>query len=445
MGISLKQDLTTGSIFGNILWFSIPFLLSNFLQTLYGMADLFIIGQFNTTAEITAVSIGSQIMHMITVMIAGLAMGSTVIIGQSVGAKDRKRTSLIIGNSATLFLFAAILLTVILILLVQPLVDLVSTPNEARESTAMYLTVCFLGIPFITAYNVIASIFRGLGNSKAPMQFVTIACVINIVLDYLFIGYFHMGASGAAIATITAQAFSVTLSLSLMRKFLGDSIPEKKDLRLKKKISSAIMKIGIPVSLQDGFIQIAFIVITIIVNRRGLVDAAAVGIVEKIICFIFLVPSSMLSAVSVLSAQNIGAGKPHRAEKTLGYALLICFVFGLSVSILCQFFSEQIISIFDKNPDVIKSGGEYLRSYIFDTMFAGLHFCFSGFFCALGKSWISFMHNIISILLVRIPGAYLLSIYFTETIYPLGFAATTGSLLSAIICLAAFLKLRKYS
>ncbi|MBQ0039566.1 MAG: MATE family efflux transporter [Treponema sp.] len=439
------RNLTTDSVLRSILFFSIPYLFSSFLQTLYGMADLFITGQFNTTAEITAVSIGSQVMHMFTVMIVGLSMGTTVNIGKAVGGQDNRQAASFMGNSVSLFAILSIGLTAILLLLVHPIVQLVSTPAEAVEETVRYLTICFLGIPFITAYNVISSIFRGLGDSKTPMLFVAIACVLNIALDYLLIGTFGMKASGAALATVIAQAFSVLISLAVILKSKNGIHPAGKDFILHKDTFFPILKIGIPVSLQEGFIQIAFLVITIIVNRRGLVDAAAVGIVEKIICFIFLVPSAMLSTVSALSAQNIGAQKPERARTTLRYAMTICFVFGLAVALIFQTVSEQVVSIFDRNQDVVVAGGQYLRSYIFDTMFAGLHFCFSGYFCAIGKSWISFMHNTISILLIRIPGSYMLSVLFTDTIYPLGFAAMTGSILSAVICAIAYFALRKKS
>lgn len=439
----MPVDRTNGSVIKNIMLYVLPYLFSYFLQTLYGMADLYIIGQFNSTVEITAVSIGSQIMHMVTVMIVGLAMGTTVIVGQSLGAKDNRRISAVTGNSFTLFLILSVVTAVVLFALADSIVGLLSTPMEAKGSTGEYLRICFLGIPFITGCNIISAIFRGLGDSKTPMIFVSAACLLNIVLDYLFLGYFGLGAKGAALGTVVSQIFSVLLSLYFIKKSWKNVTPVKEDYRLRKNAFVPVVKIGIPVALQDGFIQVAFIVITVIVNRRGLVDAAAVGIVEKIICFIFLVPSSMLSAVSALAAQNLGAGKSKRAERTLAYAASICFAFGFAVAIVFQFVAEPVVALFDSNPSVIKSGGEYLRSYIADTMFAGIHFCFSGYFCALGKSWISFMHNTISILLVRIPGAYLLSLYFADTIYPLGFAATGGSALSSIICFAAFLILRR--
>ena len=305
----MERNLTTGSVFKNIVFFSLPYLLSYFLQTLYGMADLFIIGQFEGTASTTAVSIGSQVMHMLTVMIVGLAMGSTVSIGQSVGANDKKRAAVHIGNTVTLFLALSMVLTVVLVLLVHPIVTIMSTPTEAVSGTVAYLTICFIGIPFITAYNIISSIFRGLGDSKSPMYFIAVACAANIALDYVFMGALGMGPAGAALGTTLSQAVSVLVSLAVIIRRRSLSL-HRSDFRPRREAIGRILKIGVPIAVQDGLIQISFIVITVIANRRGLTDAAAVGIVEKIIGFVFLVPSSMLSAVSALGAQNIGAGKP---------------------------------------------------------------------------------------------------------------------------------------
>ena len=417
----MRRNLTEGGVFKNVLLFSLPYLLSYFLQTLYGMADLFIVGQFEGVASTTAVSIGSQVMHMLTVMIVGLAMGSTVSIGQAVGGGREKRAARSIGNTATLFMSLSVLLMAGLLLLVRPIVRVMSTPEAAVSGAEAYLTICFIGIPFITAYNIISSIFRGLGDSKSPMYFIAVACAVSIALDYLFMGALHLGSAGAALGTTLSQAVSVAVSLIVIRK----------------------RNIGVPVALQDGLIQVAFIVITIIANQRGLTDAAAVGIVEKVISFLFLVPSSMLSTVSALGAQNIGAGKPERAVRTLGYACLLAAGFGLTVAAALQFVAEGIVGLFTTDSGAIAAGGQYLRGYIWDCLFAGLHFSFSGYFCACGKSGLSFLHNIIAIALVRVPGVYLTSRLFPETLLPMGLATAAGSLLSVVICVVAFAALRR--
>jgi len=439
----MEKNLTTGSVFKTVVYFSLPYLLSYFLQTLYGMADLFIVGQFNGVDSITAVSIASQVMHMITVMIVGLAMGATVLIGRAVGAGKHEEVSSVIGNTIALFMALSVIIMIVLLLAVKPIAAVMLTPSEAFGETVTYLTICMIGIPFITGYNIISSILRGMGDSKSPMYFIGIACVTNIVLDYLFIGVFKLGAAGAALGTTLSQSTSVFVSLTFIRKRkMGFSL-SLMDLKPKTAVIINLLKVGIPVALQDGFIQISFLIITIIANNRGLNDAAAVGIVEKIIGILFLVPSSMLSAVSVLSAQNAGAGKHDRARQTLCIGILITVVFGTISAVIMQFSAGSVIGLFTDNTKVILLGRQYMSSYVWDCIFAGIHFCFSGYFCAYGLSGISFIHNSISIICARIPLAYLASIYFVDTLFPMGIAAPVGSILSVIICISVFVWLIK--
>lgn len=351
------------------------------------------------------------------------------------------------GNTVTLFMAVSITLMAVLLVLVRPIVSAMSTPTEAVNGTAAYLTICFIGIPFITAYNIISSIFRGMGDSKSPMYFIAVACAANIGLDYLFMGVFRLGPAGAALGTTLSQAISVVVSLIVILK-RKSIVLEKSDFKPRRPVMGKILKIGVPIALQDGLIQIAFIVITIIANHRGLNAAAAVGIVEKVMSFLFLIPSSMLSTVSALGAQNIGAKKPKRAIQTLRYAILLAVGFGVLSSIVIQFAAEPIVSLFtDRNAeggaDVIRLGGQYLRGYIWDSIFAGIHFSFSGYFCACGKSGLSFLHNILAIALVRIPGVYLTSQLFPATLFPMGLATAAGSLLSVLICVIAFAVMRR--
>lgn len=435
--MSTQRDLTTGGIFKNIVYFSLPFLLSYFLQTLYGLADLFIIGQYGHVADTTAVSIGGQVMHMLTVVIVSLAMGATVLIGKAVGGKQTEQKNLVIGNTATLFILLSVVLMVVLLLCTTFLVRLMATPTEAVDGTTQYLFICFAGIPFITAYNIISSIYRGMGDSKSPMYFVAVACAFNIALDFIFIGLLGWGPSGAALGTILAQAVSMLLALVFTirkRKMEGLS---RFHFKLRREITGKIMRIGIPVSAQDCFIQISFVLITIFANQRGLNDAAAVGIVEKLIGILFLIPSSLLSSVSTLCAQNIGAGQPERVRKTLFYAIGIACGFGLFFSIIFQFVSPWFIGWFTNEADVIAKGTEYMNSYVWDCLFAGVHFCFTGYFCAYGRSEVAFIHNTLSIILSRVPGAYLASIYCVS-LYPMGWAAPVGSIISVIVCTIAY-------
>lgn len=316
------------------------------------------------------------------------------------------------------------------------------TPAEALEETSLYLGICFAGVPFITAYNVISSIFRGAGDSKRPMYFVGVACVVNIALDFVLIGGLSMGAAGAALGTVLGQAVSVAFAFVMLKqRDLGFQVTGR-DIRADRETISQILRVGAPIACQDGLIQVAFIVITVIANSRGLVVSAAVGIVEKLIGFLFLVPSAFLSAISAITAQNMGADKPERARASLGYGLLITMTWGALCALYSQFLPQTLVGLFTRDAAVLAAGCAYLRSYAFDTFFAAIHFCFSGYFCGDQKAGISFLHNITAILLIRIPGAYLAGVYFPDSLYPMGWAAPLGSLLSALICVGFYLYFR---
>ena len=430
-----SNNLTEGSVGKNLIRFALPYLLACFMQTFYGMADLFVVGLYNGSGTTTAVAVGSQVMHMLTVIIVGFAMGATVRIGRYVGAGDERGAAKTVGASVVFFAVFAAALTMGLLLSVNLITDVMLTPAEAVEETRVYLGICFAGVPFITAYNVISSIFRGAGDSKRPMYFVAVACVVNIVLDFALIGGMGFGAAGAALGTVCGQAVSVAFALGMLkRRDLGFRVT-RREVRADRESISQILKVGAPIACQDGLIQVAFIVITVIANSRGLVVSAAVGIVEKLIGFLFLVPSAFLSAISAITAQNMGAHKPERARASLGYGLAITMGWGALCALYSQYLTQTLVGLFTRDAAV--------RAYSFDTLFAAVHFCFSGYFCGDQKAGISFLHNITAILLIRIPGAYLAGVYFPDSLYPMGWAAPLGSLLSALICVGFYLYFRR--
>ncbi len=439
----MKKDLTSGSVAKAILRFALPYLLSYFLQTLYGMADLYMIGRFGGVNDTTAVADGSQVMHMLTVMIVGLAMGTTVMVGRAVGARKTKEAASVIGNTVTMFMALSVLCMAILLCAVGGVVTLISVPAEAVEGTVAYLTICFIGIPFITAYNILSAIFRGMGDSKSPMYFIAVACAANVLLDYIFMGILHLGPAGAALGTTLSQTLSVVFALVAVCRRNADIRLSRKDFIPCKKVMGQLLQIGLPVAVQDGCIQVAFIVITIIANQRGLTDAAAVGVVEKIISGLFIVPSSMLATVSALVSLDIGAGEHERAGQTLRFATLMSVGYGIIIVLLIECTAPLAVGLFTTDAAVAAAGSAYLRSYIVDTIFAGIHFCFTGFFAAYGRSYIGFLHNILAIVLVRVPGSYLASKFFPDTLFPMGMAAPAGSLLSVLICVGIYCFLKK--
>ena len=329
------------------------------------------------------------------------------------------------------------MLTLLLLACTNPIIGVLQVPAEAVPEAAAYMRICFAGVIFITAYNVVSAVFRGLGDTRRPMYYVAAAGVINVGLDWLLVGPLGMGAGGAAIATVASQGISVLLGMIALKKYHSDAFPGS--LRPDGEDAGYILGIGLPIALQEGLIQVSFLVITMIANSRGVEVAAAVGIVEKVISFLFLVPSAMLSTVSALCAQNAGAGRHDRSRQVLRIGCMICAGFGAVIFALCQPLAPWIVSLFVKNGNnvetVVRLGGQYLRTYSVDCMIAGIHFCFSGFFSAYGRSVYSFLHNIISIITFRIPGAWIAAVYFPATLYPMGLAAPMGSLLSVLICL----------
>jgi len=447
MMIAMNKDLTKGNMLRNMISFSIPYVIAFFLQTFYGLADLYVVGRFNDTMTVDAVSIGSQAMHMVTVILIGLAMGITVSVSHVIGAGHVKDTSKIIGNGIVIFSAVAVIITVLSLLLRKPFLNLLRTPVEAYDGTLDYITVCFAGIPFITAFNVVSAIFRGMGNSKSPLYFVAISGVLNVGLDFLFVGGMDMGSRGAALATVISQGVSVIISVIMLKKSLARLAEPVKirrsDLRLSSSIIGKMLRIGAPIALQDGFIQVAFLVITVFANMRGYESSTAVGIVEKVISIAFLINSAVLSSISAIAAQNNGAGLHENSRKVLRYGLIICIVYGILVNVFVQIFCPQIISLFAAGDETVQKLGEsYLRSYITDCIFAGIHFCFSGYFTAYDKSWISFLHNSISAVCFRIPLSYIASVMYKDTLFPMGMAAPIGSVVSIAICVIAYLSIR---
>ncbi len=273
--------------------------------------------------------------------------------------------------------------------------------------------------------------------------FIAIACVTNIILDVVFIGYMHLGAAGATLGTVSSQLVSVLVAWLAIRKNAIIAPLRLPDLRFKRNVLGNILKVGLPISLQDGFIQISFIAIMIIANLRGMTDSAAVGIVEKFIGLLFIIPSAMLASVSTIVAQNLGAERHLRARITLWYSIFISTSVSLIVALALQFFPQHIVGLFTNDTAVIASGSEYLRGFVWDCVFAGVHFCFSGFFTAMGLSILSFGHNFLSIVLIRIPISYLASLWYPATLYPMGLAPTLGSVFSVIICVIAFIYLKR--
>lgn len=430
-----ELDLTQGRVPKVLLQFAVPFLIANVLQALYGGADLFVVGQYDDAASVAAVAIGSQVMQTITGIILGLTTGTTVLIAIATGARDDRQVASTIGSSIWLFALLGISLTLVMTLCHGAIASLMHTPVEAMRDTKHYILICSIGIPFIMGYNVICGILRGLGDSKTPLYFVGLACVINIVLDFILVGYCGMRAAGAAIATISSQGISFATALWFLYQKGFRFEFSRHDIRLDRILSKKIVTLGTPIALQDALINVSFLLITVIVNQMGVIASASLGVVEKIIVFAMLPPMAISSAVATMTAQNYGAKLISRMNRCLYSGIGMALVFGLSVCIYSQFLPETLTGIFTNDPAVIAVAAEYLRGYSIDCVLVSFVFCINSYFSGQGNSVFPMIHSMIATFLVRIPLSYLFSLIDPSSLFIMGFAPPISTFVSLLICI----------
>lgn len=436
-------SLTEGRVAPTLVRFALPFMLSSLLQSLYGAADLFVVGQYAGAAAVSGVSIGSQLMSTVTMLILSLSMGGTVLIGNCIGQKNHDGAATAIGTMTVLFALFAVILTPLMLLGTNAGVALMQTPPEAVADARDYVFTCSLGLPFIIGYNALSGIFRGLGDSKTPVYFVALATVINIVADFWLVAGLNMGATGAAIATVAAQGLSFLAALIWMCK-TGFSFPfTRKHLRLNGSAAKRILKVGAPLALQSTSVHLSFLIITAIINTMGLIASAAVGVTEKIMAFAFLPPDAFAAAVAAMTAQNIGAGKPRRALQSLKWSIVFSLAFGLLVCGFANLFPQVLPAIFTTDGEVIRAAGLYMRTYSIDCILVAFVFSFNNYFSGCGNAMISMIHNVIATFAVRIPVTLAMSRLPGASLLHMGLAAPAASLLSILICAGYFLWLRK--
>lgn len=410
MADKFRQDLTQGSVGKQLIKFSIPFLLSNLLQAFYSVADMIIVGRLCGTHGITGVNIGSQINILVTGAAFGLAVGGTVLIAQYGGAKKFDEQRKTIGTLFTIYMILSVVFTAVMLLLGDTLLKLLKTPEVAFVEAENYYMICMSGLIFMFAYNVISAILRGMGDSKRPLYFVLIATIVNIIGDIILVGPFKMGAAGAAIATISAQALSVILSLIYLAKnhfFHGYS---KKDFLIDKEKAKMLIKLGLPSSVQQVVVSFSFLTLTALINSLPNADIASAcqGIGGKVNSFAILPALAMSSAVSSMAGQNIGAGEIDRAKKTMLTGMGIAFAMSAFVFALVQLFPQTIISLFDTNPEVISIGKDYMRFIALDYIFVPFVFCMNGLAIGAGYTNFALFNACFSSILVRVPMAYLI-------------------------------------
>ena len=433
-----NSQFTEGKIVGPLIGFALPVLLAMCMQSLYGAVDLLIVGQFGTAADVSAVATGSQMMQMVTVIITGLAMGTTILLGQAIGRGKKRDAGDIIGSSICFFFLLAVGITILMMFITKPFTALMHAPQEAFSKTMEYVKICSMGTLFIVAYNVLGSIFREIGDSKTPLLTVFFACIFNIVGDLLFVGVLNMHTSGAAIATVLAQAFSVVLCIIIVKKKGLPFAFSWQNIRFNKNIIAKIVKIGLPIALQDGLVNVSFLAINAIVNGLGVMASAGVGVAEKICAFIMLVPSAFSQSLSAFVAQNIGAGKQKRARKSMVCGMCASIIAGIVMAYISFFHGDLLAGIFSSQEEVIFAAADYLKAYAIDTLVVSFLFCYIGYFNGCGKTTFVMVQGIVGAFCVRIPVSYLISKTEQASLFKIGLATPLSTFVQIILCTLFF-------
>ncbi len=436
----MKKDekqitFTEGKILQPLIMFAFPVLLALFLQAMYGAADLLIVGKFASSADVSAVSTGSQIMLTLTNLVSSFAMGTTILLGQQLGSGQREKGGETVVSAVAMFAVIAVIMTVLLVIFAPQASSIMNAPEEAFDKTVDYVRICGCGMLVIVAYNLIGSIFRGLGDSKTPLITVAIACVCNIAGDLLLCAVFDMGTQGAAYATVFAQVISVAASYLFIRRKELPFIINRKKLHISRRSIFRMAGLGAPIALQDLLVNISFLIILAIVNAMGVIASAGVGVAEKVCAFIMLISSAFMQSMSAFVAQNYGAGRMDRAKKALHYGVLVSFVIGIGMFFLSFFHGEVLAGLFSSDQNVVDAGSDYLRAYAIDCLLTAIFFCYIGFYNGIGRTKFVMVQGIIGAFGVRVPVSYFMSLRSDATLFDIGLATPASSLLQTVLCL----------
>lgn len=410
---------------------------------MYGAVDLLIVGKFASSADVSAVSTGSQIMTTLTTLISSFAMGTTILLGQQIGSGRKEESGKTVGAAVVMFACIAVVISLLLVGLAPQVCRIMNAPAEAFSQTASYIRICGGGMLVIVAYNLIGCIFRGLGDSRTPLITVAIACVCNIAGDLLLCAVFQMGTTGAAIATVFAQVISVVASFLLIRRKELPFTIKKENMRIHKTYLRQMVNLGAPIALLDLLVSISFLIILAIVNAMGVTASAGVGVAEKVCAFIMLISSAFMQSMSAFVAQNYGAGHMHRARKALHYGVVVSFAIGVLMFVLTFFHGDAMAGIFSSDADVIFAAADYLKAYAIDCLFTSIFFCYTGFYNGIGKTRFVMIQGILGAFCVRVPVSYLMSLQPNASLFHIGLATPMSSILQLILCIGFMLIMKK--
>lgn len=440
--MSNTADFTQGSILKKLCRFMLPVLGALILQAAYGAVDLLVVGRFGSTSGLSAVSTGSQVLNLVTFVVTQLAMGVTVLIARYIGEKREKEIGAVLGGAAVVFAILAGCLFVLLVLFARPISVLMQAPQEALALTTSYVRICGCGILFIVAYNVLSAVFRGLGDSRSPLLFVLVACLVNVAGDLVLVAGLHLDAAGAALATVLAQAVSVVCALAILcRKKLPFTF-RKSDVRLNEQCRR-FLTIGLPLALQEFLTQLSFLALCAFVNRLGLAASSGYGVASKIVSFVMLVPSALMQSMASFVAQNIGADNVKRAKKSMLTGIAVGVAFGIVMFALVLLKGDILAGLFSTDAEVVRRGFEYLRGFAPETIVTAVLFSMVGYFNGSNQTLWVMIQGLIQTLLVRLPLAYYMSIQPNASLTKIGISAPVATVVDIVLNIGFFLYLNR--
>lgn len=440
--MSNTADFTQGSILKKLCRFMLPVLGALILQAAYGAVDLLVVGRFGSTSGLSAVSTGSQVLNLVTFVVTQLAMGVTVLIARYIGEKREKEIGAVLGGAAVVFTILAGCLFVLLVLFARPISVLMQAPQEALALTASYVRICGCGILFIVAYNVLSAVFRGLGDSRSPLLFVLVACLVNVAGDLVLVAGLHLDAAGAALATVLAQAVSVGCALAILRRKKLPFTFRKSDVRLNEQCRR-FLAIGLPLALQEFLTQLSFLALCAFVNRLGLAASSGYGVASKIVSFVMLVPSALMQSMTSFVAQNIGAGNVKRAKKSMFTGIAVGVAFGIVMFALVLRKGDVLAGLFSTDAEVVRRGFEYLRGFAPETIVTAVLFSMVGYFNGSNQTLWVMIQGLIQTLLVRLPLAYYMSIQPNASLTKIGMSAPVATVVGIALNIGCFLYLNR--
>ncbi|MEE0389136.1 MATE family efflux transporter [Agathobaculum sp.] len=440
--MSNTADFTQGSILKKLCRFMLPVLGALILQAAYGAVDLLVVGRFGSTSGLSAVSTGSQVLNLVTFVVTQLAMGVTVLIARYIGEKREKEIGAVLGGAAVVFTILAGCLFVLLVLFARPISVLMQAPQEALALTASYVRICGCGILFIVAYNVLSAVFRGLGDSRSPLLFVLVACLVNVAGDLVLVAGLHLDAAGAALATVLAQAVSVGCALAILRRKKLPFTFRKSDVRLNEQCRR-FLAIGLPLALQEFLTQLSFLALCAFVNRLGLAASSGYGVASKIVSFVMLVPSALMQSMASFVAQNIGAGNVKRAKKSMFTGIAVGVAFGIVMFALVLRKGDVLAGLFSTDAEVVRRGFEYLRGFAPETIVTAVLFSMVGYFNGSNQTLWVMIQGLIQTLLVRLPLAYYMSIQPNASLTKIGMSAPVATVVGIVLNIGCFLYLNR--